>query len=207
MLIAYTCRLTSGDGGVTQSRMEKVADSQSPQRSEQGGPARARSERGVGAPLRRKEDARFLSGRAVGFVAGGGGALGSAHLGVYKAFCEAGADFVVVGRQVGKGLGRAEKVGRGYLVSPADELQRVGRIDLVLRGKETALVDAGGPGANRLRVAEIDSALKRLDDDLARWTKEGGGAADSSFVAAKRAEREALAETPVLLRDRGWKME
>jgi NTE family protein len=40
---------------------------------------------------------RFLAGRAVGFVAGGGGALGSAHLGVYKAFCEAGADFDILG--------------------------------------------------------------------------------------------------------------
>jgi NTE family protein len=40
---------------------------------------------------------RFLSGRAVGFVAGGGGALGSAHLGVYKAFCEAGAEFDILG--------------------------------------------------------------------------------------------------------------
>ncbi|TMJ30553.1 MAG: cyclic nucleotide-binding domain-containing protein [Alphaproteobacteria bacterium] len=35
---------------------------------------------------------RFLSGRAVGFVAGGGGAFGSAHLGVYKALREIGAD-------------------------------------------------------------------------------------------------------------------
>jgi NTE family protein len=40
---------------------------------------------------------RFLSGRALGFVAGGGGALGSAHLGAYKAFCEAGADFDILG--------------------------------------------------------------------------------------------------------------
>jgi NTE family protein len=40
---------------------------------------------------------RFLSGNAVGFVAGGGGALGSAHLGVYKAFVEAGADFDILG--------------------------------------------------------------------------------------------------------------
>ena len=34
---------------------------------------------------------RFLTGRALGFVAGGGGSFGSAHLGVYKAFREAGA--------------------------------------------------------------------------------------------------------------------
>jgi NTE family protein len=40
---------------------------------------------------------RFLSGQAVGFVAGGGGALGSAHLGVYKAFTEMGADFDILG--------------------------------------------------------------------------------------------------------------
>jgi NTE family protein len=40
---------------------------------------------------------RFLSGKALGFVAGGGGALGSAHVGVYKAFLEAGADFDILG--------------------------------------------------------------------------------------------------------------
>ncbi len=40
---------------------------------------------------------RFLAGRAVGFVAGGGGAFGSAHLGVYKAFVEIGADFDILG--------------------------------------------------------------------------------------------------------------
>jgi NTE family protein len=40
---------------------------------------------------------RFLAGRAIGFVAGGGGALGSAHLGAYKAFCEAGVEFDILG--------------------------------------------------------------------------------------------------------------
>jgi NTE family protein len=40
---------------------------------------------------------RFVSGRARGFVAGGGGSLGSVHLGVYKAFVEAGARFDYVG--------------------------------------------------------------------------------------------------------------
>src|SRR5262249_10427774 len=40
---------------------------------------------------------RFMSGRAVGFRGAGGGALGSAHLGVYKALCEAGADFDIFG--------------------------------------------------------------------------------------------------------------
>ena len=40
---------------------------------------------------------RFISGKAVGFVAGGGGALGSAHIGVYKAFAEAGCHFDILG--------------------------------------------------------------------------------------------------------------
>jgi NTE family protein len=40
---------------------------------------------------------RFLSGRAVGFVAGGGGAFGSAHLGIYKALREIGVDFDIFG--------------------------------------------------------------------------------------------------------------
>jgi NTE family protein len=47
------------------------------------------------ADVRRLE--RFISGRAVGFVAGGGGALGSAHLGAFKALTEAGADFDLIG--------------------------------------------------------------------------------------------------------------
>jgi NTE family protein len=59
--------------------------------------------------------ARFLSGRAVGFVAGGGGALGSAHLGVYKAFVEAGADFDILG---GTSVGAAMTAALAYGVTP-----------------------------------------------------------------------------------------
>ncbi|WP_292015939.1 patatin-like phospholipase family protein [Mesorhizobium sp.] len=40
---------------------------------------------------------RFISCKARGFVAAGGGSLGSAHLGVYKAFVEAGARFDYLG--------------------------------------------------------------------------------------------------------------
>jgi NTE family protein len=40
---------------------------------------------------------RFITGNAAGFVAGAGGALGSAHLGVYKALAEAGAEFDILG--------------------------------------------------------------------------------------------------------------
>jgi NTE family protein len=58
---------------------------------------------------------RFLSGRALGFVAGGGGALGSAHLGAYKAFCEAGAQFDILG---GTSVGAAMTAALAYGVPP-----------------------------------------------------------------------------------------
>jgi hypothetical protein len=98
----------------------------------------------------------------------------------------AGPDLVVLGRQVGKGQPRAEAVGSSFLVAPADELQRVGRIDLVWRGAGS-LVDAGGPEAAALRRIEIDSQLSRLDDELPRWAASAGS--DPAFVAAKRRER------------------
>jgi NTE family protein len=48
---------------------------------------------------------RFLSGRAIGFVASGGGSLGSAHVGIYKAFRERGVTFdIFVGTSVGSAM-------------------------------------------------------------------------------------------------------
>src|SRR5882724_10223169 len=48
---------------------------------------------------------RFLSGRAIGFVAGGGGSFGTAHVGIYKAFRERGVMFdVFVGTSVGSAM-------------------------------------------------------------------------------------------------------
>ena len=48
---------------------------------------------------------RFLSGRAIGFVAAGGGSFGTAHVGIYKAFRELGAMFdIFVGTSVGSAM-------------------------------------------------------------------------------------------------------
>jgi len=48
---------------------------------------------------------RFLTDAAVGFVAGGGGGLGSAHVGIYKAFREAGVTFdIFMGTSVGAAM-------------------------------------------------------------------------------------------------------
>jgi hypothetical protein len=98
-------------------------------------------------------------------------------------------DLVVLGRQVGKGMERAEKVGNAYLVASADELQRVGRIDVVWRAAGP-LADAGGPEAAALRRVEIDQAVARIDDQLKAWAAAAGG--DQTFIAAKRSERAAL---------------
>jgi hypothetical protein len=95
----------------------------------------------------------------------------------------------VLGRQVGKGMERAEKVGNAYLVASADELQRVGRIDIVWRGKGP-LVDGGGPEAAALRRVEIDQGVARIDKELEAWAAASGG--DQAFIAGKRAERAAL---------------
>ena len=49
--------------------------------------------------------ARFLTGRAVGFVAGGGGGYGPAHVGIYRAFRERGVTFdAFVGTSVGSAM-------------------------------------------------------------------------------------------------------
>lgn len=48
---------------------------------------------------------RFLTGRAVGFVAAGGGAYGPAHVGIYKAFVERGVPFdAFIGTSVGSAM-------------------------------------------------------------------------------------------------------
>jgi hypothetical protein len=105
-----------------------------------------------------------------------------------------GADFIIVGKKVGQGMARPEHVGDAYLLSPADELQRVGRLDIVLRCKMPGscgpIVDAGGPAQARDRMLELDQAVAKFDNDIARWQKESGS--DPAFVADKMKERDEL---------------
>jgi NTE family protein len=63
---------------------------------------------------------RFLSGRALGFVAAGGGSFGAAHAGLYKAFRERGVMFdIFVGTSVGSAM--AAGFAKNY---EADDLER-----------------------------------------------------------------------------------
>jgi hypothetical protein len=116
---------------------------------------------------------------------------------------EAAVDFVVLGRQVGGGSPRADAVGRAFILAPADELQKVGRVDVVLRGPGP-LSDAGGPEATELRKAELARDLARVDGELASWAKVGAAGADPSFVAAKKQERDALAAEQAKLGTGAW---
>jgi NTE family protein len=60
---------------------------------------------------------RFFTGRAVGFVAGGGGGFGPAHLGIFKAFQERGVEFDILG---GASVGAAVLGGLAQLLVPAE---------------------------------------------------------------------------------------
>jgi NTE family protein len=63
---------------------------------------------------------RFLSGRAIGFVAAGGGSFGSAHAGIYKAFRERDVTFdIFIGTSVGSAM--AAGFAKNY---EADHLER-----------------------------------------------------------------------------------
>ena len=120
---------------------------------------------------------------------------------------EAAVDFVVLGNDVGEGTSRAEKVADAFLLTPASEMQRVGRLEIVLHRNEARLSreplhDAGGPAANRMRAEELDRQARQLDTDLARWEKDASS--DAAFVAAKREERAELRAEAARLASTPW---
>jgi NTE family protein len=60
---------------------------------------------------------RFLTGRAVGYVAAGGGGFGPSHIGIYKAFAERGVTFDILG---GTSVGAAVLGGFAALMTPEE---------------------------------------------------------------------------------------
>ncbi len=98
---------------------------------------------------------RFFTGRAVGFVAGGGGGFGPAHAGIFKAFQERGVEFDILG---GSSVGAAVLGGFAQLFTPAE-------LDLAL---EDVFVASRGfkrrtlPRYSLLDHIALDKALRRL---------------------------------------------
>ncbi len=101
---------------------------------------------------------RFLAGRAIGFVAGGGGAFGTAHIGVYKALRERGATFDIFG---GSSVGSAMAAAFAMLRSPQDVLDGVRHIFIESR----ALRKMTLPRYSLLDHRPFDVALKRRYGD------------------------------------------
>lgn len=97
---------------------------------------------------------RFITGQAVGFVAGGGGGFGPAHVGIFKAFQERGAKFDIL---VGASVGAAVLAGFALSLSPAE-------LDLALKD---IFVSSRGfkrwtwPRYSLLDHVEFDKALQR----------------------------------------------
>jgi NTE family protein len=71
---------------------------------------------------------RFLTGQAIGLVAGGGGAFGPAHIGIVQAFQEAGVAFDIFG---GSSVGSVMAAGFACLTEP--EGFKIGMYDMFVR--------------------------------------------------------------------------
>ena len=74
---------------------------------------------------------RFLTGRAAGYVAAGGGGFGPAHIGIFKAFAERGASFDILG---GASIGAAMVSGLSMLLTPEEVDRRVHDVFVTSRG-------------------------------------------------------------------------
>jgi hypothetical protein len=111
-------------------------------------------------------------------------------------------DFVVLGKNVEDGLPQAETVGKAHLVAAATELQKLGRIELVMRPGSEGLADAGGARASAERTAELARQLTDLDQQLTAWAKDPS--ADAAFVAQKKKEREQLAAERTHIEQTRW---
>jgi NTE family protein len=102
--------------------------------------------------------ARFLSGRAIGFVAGGGGAFGTAHIGIYKALEERGVPFDMFG---GSSVGSAMGAAFAMLRRPQEVVDGVRDIFIERRALRRMTI----PRYSLLDHRPFDEALKRRFGD------------------------------------------
>jgi NTE family protein len=124
---------------------------------------------------------RFLAGEAIGFVAGGGGAHGPAHIGIYRAFRERGFPLDVFG---GASVGAGISAGFARLEPP--EAVDAGVHEVFVRGR--ALKRMTFPRYSLLDHRAFDRALQRIFgeeriEDL--WTPYFAVATDLSAQALR----------------------
>ena len=102
---------------------------------------------------------RFLTGRATGYVAAGGGGFGPAHIGVFKAFAERGVTFDILG---GTSVGAALLGGFSLLMSPEELDRRTGDVFVVSRAFKRVTY----PRYALLDHVPFDAALRRQFGDV-----------------------------------------
>ena len=103
---------------------------------------------------------RFLTGRAAGYVAGGGGGFGPAHIGVFKAFAERGVTFDMLG---GTSVGAAMLGAFSMLMSPEELDRRTHDVFVVSRAFKRLTY----PRYALLDHIPFDSALRRQYGEVA----------------------------------------
>lgn len=107
---------------------------------------------------------------------------------------KANVDFIVLGLPSESGMAAADHVGNTFIVSAAAELQKAGRLDLVLRtqpsGTLEPIADAGSQEALAARRLDLNRSLATLEQQLVQWKKQRG--ADLAFVAGKQREYDAM---------------
>lgn len=114
-------------------------------------------------------------------------------------------DFIILGKEVGEGLAKAERIQKTYFLAPGEETQRLGRLEIVLPDRKEAswsLVDAGSAEQNQKRVGELEKRCTHLHEDLQRWSADK--TADMAFVAAKFREYEDLQKELKQLIETPW---
>ena len=101
---------------------------------------------------------RFLTDRAIGFVASGGGAFGPVHVGIFKAFREAGFDFDIHG---GSSVGAAMAAAFSFAIDSAE----------IKAGMQEMFVRRGA--LKRLTVPRFGLLDHKVFDDELRWRYPG----------------------------------
>ena len=102
---------------------------------------------------------RFLTGRAAGYVAAGGGGFGPAHVGIYKAFAERGVTFDILG---GTSVGAAMLGGFSMLMSPEEADRRTHDVFVISRAFKRVTY----PRYALLDHLAFDEALQRQFGDV-----------------------------------------
>jgi len=92
-----------------------------------------------------------------------------------------GYDFAIVGQHVDMGEPTPEKIGDTWLFTPADQLQKLVRIEVHIKGSGRP-VYAGGPG----EIERLDGRIDSLEKQLREWKQAPD--ADREFIAEREKE-------------------